>query len=531
MLISEQESRSQCRPLSQCIIWPAILRPLLIETRHEANLPSRSAPMRTPDLPIHISHTSPQPLVLQIVDALILAMRSGLLPPGSMLPGTRKLAEQLQVSRGTVVAAFEELQAKGWIDASSGSGSRVVDPLPKPLSLRPGLTPPALSPQAFDLPTRPELATDHANRLFKLSYGVTDARLMSAEILGRAYSRAMRRRASDVLNFGDPLGELELRHELVNYLRERRAIQTDEKSILVTRGSHQALRMVALGLLKAGDRVAVENPGNPSAREAFQQQGADLVPIPVDDQGLDVEALERALAEGPIRLLYLTPRFQMPTTVTLSLDRRQRLLELAKQHRFGIVEDDPEAEYTLEGPAEAPLAAFGTSGSVLYLFSFSRLLAPGLRLGLITGPQDAIARLAKARLHTDTLGDMALERAFASMLQEGEIRRHTHRVQRIYRERRDHLVFRLRSLFAEAFEFKVPQGGLSLWLRTRPNLDLETWQRACLDRGVQFQLGQSFLINRAPVPGFPFAFGSFEPEEMDQILLRMHHALDQRAGR
>ncbi|WLT30999.1 PLP-dependent aminotransferase family protein [Geothrix sp. PMB-07] len=461
------------------------------------------------------------------MDALILAMRSGLLPPGSPIPGTRKLADQLQVSRGTVVAAFEELQAKGWIDASSGSGSRVSDPLPRPLSLRPGQTPPVLSPQAFDLPTRPELATDHTSRLFKLSYGVTDARLMSAEILGRAYSRAMRRRASDVLNFGDPLGEMDLRQELVNYLRERRAIQTDEMGILVTRGSHQALRLIALGLLKAGDRVAVENPGNPSARDAFLQQQTQLVPIPVDDQGLDVEALERALAEGPIRLLYLTPRFQVPTTVTQSAPRRQRLLELAKHHRFGIVEDDPEADYTLEGPTEAPLAAFGTSGSVLYLFSFSRLLAPGLRLGLIAGPKDAIARLAKARLHTDTLGDMALERAFASMLQEGEIRRHVHRVQRIYRERRDHLVYRLKDLFEGDFTFTLPPGGLSLWIRTRPDLDLESWQRGCMDRGVQFQLGQSYFINHTPVPGFPFAFGSFEPEEMDQILLRMHHALTQ----
>lgn len=487
--------------------------------------------MRIPDLPIHISHTSPQPLVLQIVDALILAIRSGLLPPGSPIPGTRKLADQLRVSRGTVVAAFEELQAKGWIDANSGSGSRVSDPLPKPLSLRPGQTSPIHSPQAFDLPTRPELGTDSTTRLFKLSYGVTDARLMSAEILGRAYSRAMRRRASDVLNFGDPLGELDLRHQLVDYLRERRAIQADEQSILVTHGSHQALRLIALGLLKAGDRVAVENPGNPSAREAFEQQGASLVPIPVDAEGMDADALERALAEGPIRLLYLTPRFQVPTTVTLSADRRQRLLELARQHRFGIVEDDPEAEYTLDGPTEAPLAAFGAPGSVLYLFSFSRLLAPGLRLGLIAGPKDAVARLAKARLHTDTLGDMALERAFASMLQEGEIRRHIHRVQRIYRERRDHLVFRLKDLFKDVFDFTLPLGGLSLWIRTRPDLDLESWQRACLDRGVQFQLGQTYFIDHAPVPGFPFAFGSFEPGEMDQILLRMHHALGLRPGR
>jgi len=481
--------------------------------------------MKMRELPIHISADSPRPLPLQIFDSLVLAMQSGLLPPGAFLPGTRTLAEQLNVSRGTVVAAFEELLIKGWIEATSGSGSRVANPLPLVDALSTPPTSPDPLPQAFDLPTRPDLATDQTTRPFKLSHSVPDARLMSAEILGRAYSRAMRRRASEVLDFGDPLGEMELRQELATFLRERQGIVVDPSEVLTTRGSHQGLRLVAMGLLKAGDRVAVENPGNPRAWEVFLQQGAQLVPIPVDADGLDVEALETALQEGGIRLLYLSPRFQMPTTVTLSPERRQRLLELAQQHRFGIVEDDSEADFTFEGKPLPSLAAEDKAGSVLYLFSFSRILAPGLRIGMIAGPKDAVARLSKARLHSDTLGDMGLERALASMLIDGEIRRHLHRVQRVYQERRDHLLKRLASLFGDTLSFVLPQGGLSLWIRTRSDLDLEAWCHACLERGVEFQLGRAFMVGRTPVSAFPWSFGAFEPAEMDQILLRMHQVL------
>lgn len=484
------------------------------------------------ELPINVSPHSPQPLSLQIVDALIMAMRSGLLPPGSGLPGSRALADQLEVSRGTVVAAFDELRAKGWIEARQGSGSRVSDPLPGGTLKSVPVTNPEPPLRAFDLPTRPDLATDHVTRLFKFSHSVPDARLMSADILGRAYSRAMRRRAHEMLDSGDPLGEIQLRQELITFLRERHGIVVEAQEILITRGSHQGLRLSALGLVKAGDRVAVEDPGSPKTMEVLQRQGAQLVPIPVDEDGLDVDALEAAVKQGGLRLVYVSPRFQMPTTVSLSPERRRRLLVMAQQHRFGIVEDDSEADFTFEGRPLPSLAAEDKAGSVIHLFSLSRILAPGLRIGLIAGPKHAVARLSKARLQTDTLGDTALERAVASMLQDGEIRRHLQRVHRVYRERRDHLLARLTRFFGKALSCTPPSGGLSLWMRTHPNLDLDAWQKACLDRGIDLRLGRDFMIGGTPVPAFPLAFGAFESAEMDQILLQMHQALptDFRSG-
>lgn len=483
--------------------------------------------MRPKELPIAIDPGSPVPMAHQIVTGLIRAIRGGALPPRMALPGTRSLADSLRVSRNTVLTAYAELSSKGWIDASQGKGSFVADLLPwvaRPVgALEPG--PEGLAPPAFNLPTRPDLATDQLSRVCKLSLGLPDPRLMPVDELGRAYSRALRRRSRDVLEYGGPFGNPELRVALSSFLGERRGIAASPDSILITRGNQMSLNLVAQGLIKPGDRAAVEQPGNPQVSEILRNAGARLVGIPVDDQGLDAAALAAVLQVSPIRLLYLTPRFQIPTTAQLSAERRERILRLAQEHRFCIIEDDSEAEYGFEDRFVPPLAAGPGSASVIYLFSFSRLLAPGIRLGLVFAPPDAVDRMARIRRRADMQGDLALERAMAELLADGEIHRHIHRVRGVYQERRDFLVQQLGLLFGSRFRPTVPTGGLSLWVRTDPTFDLPAWCLRCSGARLQLQPGREFMLDQEPLPAFRLGFGSYEPAEMADILRRMEKAL------
>ncbi|MBI1751738.1 MAG: PLP-dependent aminotransferase family protein [Acidobacteria bacterium] len=483
--------------------------------------------MRPKELPIAIDPDSPVPMAHQIVTGLIRAIQGGALPPRAALPGTRVLADSLRVSRNTVLTAYAELSSKGWIAATHGSGSFVADLLPwvaRPANAsRP--EPERSGPPAFDLPARPDLATDQLTRVCKLSLGLPDPRLMPVDELGRAYLRALRRRSRDVLEYGGPFGNRELRAALSSFLGERRGMAVPPDSILITRGNQMSLNLVAQGLIKPGDRAAVEQPGSPQACEILRHAGARLVGIPVDEQGLDAAALAAVLQEGPIRLLYLTPRFQIPTTAQLSAERREHILRLAQEHRFGIIEDDSEAEYGFEERFVPPLAAGPGSASVIYLFSFSRLLAPGIRLGLVSASPDAVDRMARIRRRADMQGDLALERAMAELVADGEIHRHIHRVRRVYQERRDFLIRQMELRFGSRFSLTVPTGGLSLWVRTDPSFDLPAWCERCAGARLQLQPGRDFMLDRSPRPAFRLGFGSYEPAEMEDILRRMEKAL------
>lgn len=472
--------------------------------------------MRIKELPLSVDVNSPTPLVRQIVDGMIRVIQDGILPPGSPLPGTRPLADHLCVSRNTVIAAFLELQARGWIGANVRSGSFVSDPVPaEDLGPREGDDE---ATSAFSLPTRPDLATGRATWLPPPFVALPDPRLLALEDLRRAYHRALSRRPGELLGVSDQLGQPELRKEFATYLGQRRGIRADSDSLVVTQGNHMGLNLIAKALLKPGDRVVAENPGNPTAWDAFHQAGAQLHGAAVDHQGLVLDDVERLLSAGPIRLLYLSPRFQIPTRASLSAARRQRLLALAKEHRFALLEDDSEAEYTYAGMPDLPLAGGSGGGSVIYLNSFSRLLAPGIGLGCIAAPRPAVERMARVLQAMALPRDMVLERAMADMLANGDIHRHIHRVRKVYRERRDFMLAGLRARFGSVFSCNVPSGGLSAWIRTDPSLDLEAWSRACAERAVRLSLGRFFSMNQEALPAFSLGFAALEPEEMAQTL-------------
>ena len=196
-----------------------------------------------------------------------------------------------------------------------------------------------------------------------------------------------------------------------------------------------ALALVARALTRPGDAIAVEHPGYRPAWEAFRIAGAEIVPLRVDEHGVDVQALQRVIARRSIRAVYVTPHHQYPTTVTLTVARRLALLQLAAQERFAIIEDDYDHEFHYSGRPVLPLASADAAGLVIYIGTLSKVLAPGLRLGFIVAPGDLIERLVAYRSFVDLQGDPVLESAVAELFEEGLIQRHVRKMRRIYRAR------------------------------------------------------------------------------------------------
>lgn len=470
---------------------------------------------------LFLDPASSEPVYLQIAHALMREIGRGRLNPGDTLPGYRALGEQLGISRNTVMAAYRELQAEGWLVSTPGEGS-VVAPDP------PGRHPVVEGAMGFDLPSPsgPE-ATMASSGLLKVASGTPDPRLLPGAELARAYRRALTLNAHANLLLEDPQGHPKLRESLAQMLASTRGIPARPEQILITRGSQMALFLAGQALFQPGDGVAVEALGPRAAWEAFAQAGARCIPVPVDGQGMRVEALAEMACMEPLRAVYLAPTRHYPTLVPLSPDRRGRLLALAREHRFAILENAQDAEFQFEGRAMAPLAADDPAGVVVHVGTLSKIFSPNLRLGFVHGPAPLVKRMTLLRQALDRQGDMVLERAFAELIDDGEILRHLNRMQQTYRKRRDALCDSLRRHLGDRLSFTVPEGGLALWAEVAEGIDVDRWAARALEGGVAFRPGRHFAFDGGAVQGLRIGFSNYSEPELEEVALRMAAALEE----
>ena len=465
-----------------------------------------------------------EPLYVSISRALANDISRNRLKPGEQLPSSRKLAEMLGVNRNTVHAALAELIAQGWVEARRAKGVFVLAPsaaeTPRPVARALPLRAELPARLGFELAAAEELRIGAAipENTLLLTGGIPDPRLFPSELLARAYRRVLGQNGARVLNYGDARGALRLRCALADMLRRLRGLTAGPDEVLITRGSQQAIWLTAHSLLRAGDRVGVESWGYPPAWDALRSTGATLVPLEVDGDGVRLDSIEHALAAGPLRALYLTPHHQYPTMVALSARRRLRLLELAKQHRFALLEDDYAHEFQYEGRPRLPLASADRHGVVVYIGTLSKILAPGLRVGYAVAPRPLIERMAGLRTAVDRQGDAIAETALAELLEDGELERHTRRMRRIYHQRRDVLASELAKQLGERVSFELPQGGMALWVRvhgTKP----ERWVERARARGVTFRAGSELsLIAREEVPYVRMGFTNLNERELERAV-------------
>lgn len=463
------------------------------------------------------------PLFKQIADAIVGDIRRGRLRPGAPLPGTRSLADALGVHRNTVLAAYADLTAEGWTTTERARGTYVNRslPEPRPRAFAPTRDEPVINGRpAFSLPRAPhrDRIDDPPPGVVNLSAGMPDPRLVPRDVIGRAIRRALRQHGGSLLDYGDVQGHPSLRRELARMLCATRGIAAQPENVLVTRGSQMGLYLVGQAILGPEATVAVEAWGYRPAWRALSASGATLVPVRVDGHGLDVDQLENIIARQPLHAVYLTPHHQYPTTVTLAAARRLRLLELARRHRFAIIEDDYDHEFHFEGRPILPLASADAHGSVVYVGTLSKVLAPGLRLGYVVAPPPVIDRLTGRRLVVDRQGDLTVEAAVAELLEEGEVQRHARRMRRIYRRRRDALVAALHQHLRGVLTFTAPSGGMALWARVAARIGLPRWRKRALAAGVWLAPSSGFSFSGRESPLVRLGFAAHTEAELERAV-------------
>ncbi len=468
-------------------------------------------------------------MYLQIATALMGDIHSGRFRPGDRLPGYRTLAGSLGVSKNTVLSAYRELQHEGWVTSTVGGGSVVAAFPPRDL---PGAAVAATAPgePGFDLVgDDPRPGDPSPGGLLNVGSGLPDPRHLPSAVLARAYRRALLVNPRASLGVEDPQGHPRLREALGRLLAATRGIPAEADRILVTRGSQMAFFLAAQALCAPGDAVAVEALGDRAVWEAFARAGARCLPVPVDSDGIDVEALEALASRTRLRAVLVSPQRQYPTLVQLSPERRRRLLDLAAARRFAVLDSDLHWEFQFDGQPAMAHAAADPAGVVIHLGLLSRIFDPGQRLGLVHAPAAFVARMREQRLAFDRQGDPVLERAMAELIEDGEVQRHQNRLQQAYRHRRDALTAALRHEAGEVVSIEPPSGGLALWVKVREGVDVDAWAARALARGVAFRPGRQFAFDGAAVQGFRIGYSSFAEPVLDEVATRIGAALREMA--
>lgn len=459
-------------------------------------------------------------LHLQIVQAITAEIQRSRLLPGAPLPGSRVLAEELGVNRKTVIAAYEELTAQGWIETEAKRGVFVSRNLPTPNSLTPSeslvesgatLTAPALIES--DSPCN--APSENATSFITFTDGVPDSRLIPYDVLSRAYRHALVTSArANKLAYGDPRGMDILRNVTAEMLRMERGLNVKAENICVVRGSQMGIYLAARALVRPGDNIVFEQLTYPPARAAFRSCGANILSISLDGAGMCIDELEQLCSTTKIRAVFTTPHHQFPTTAMLSMERRLRLLELSAKHNFTIVEDDYDHEFHFDNRPMLPLASLGHEGKVIHIGSLSKVLAPGLRLGYVAASTDVINRCASEVMLIDRQGNSLTELAVAELMVSGEIKRHIRRALKVYKARRNHAISTVREFITDV-EFDIPPGGLALWLRAADHINISQLTADANALGVGITPGSQFA-DEGEVHGFRIGYANLEIDEFSK---------------
>jgi GntR family transcriptional regulator / MocR family aminotransferase len=473
---------------------------------------------------IPLQRHSNTPLYLQLASCLIAAIQSGNLKPGTRLPSIRTLADDLQLHRKTVVAGYEELILQGWLESVPRKGIFVARKLPevKPKVLSASEKEKALHSDAGfgwydEVVPIPVSNMQH----WKLAFndGFPDVRLAPVDLLAREFRSLSRNALSrKYLMYADAGGSARLRQAVMTHLAETRMLVHNPDRILITRGSQMSLYLVGRLLLKPGDGVVVGEPNYFAANQTFQQMGGVLHPIPVDDEGVDTQAIEAICRRHPIKLVYVVPHHHHPTTVTLPAYRRMRLLELARAYGFAILEDDYDFDYHFTGNPILPLAHADTHNQVIYIGSVCKTVAPSLRIGFMFGPADFIASAIRLRRMMERQGDSLLEEALATLYENGDMTRHLKKTARIYHQRRDVLCDLLRSQLGDALSFRVPDGGMAVWTVFSNDLFLPKVAAVALEKGLVMNDGTFHNTGGKHLNATRLGFASLNESEMEKAV-------------
>jgi len=469
-------------------------------------------------LALRVDRASSVPIFRQIYLGIRDAVTTGRLSPGSQLPATRDLADRLDVSRTSVLSAYEQLRAEGYVDGKLGAGTFVsfdiegrVDATPvDKASACPVAGPRALSALGRRYRTIGDRLPALQDIAFNTGFCSPDA--LTMDRWRQISTRQLARNDLNHFRYSDTRGLTPLREQIAEYLRAARLVNCEADRILVTSGTQQAVDLSFRVLVDAGDPVWLENPGYPATRDAVRALGAKVVPVPVDSAGLNVSA---GIARSPgARAAYVTPSHQFPTGTVMSMARRLELLDWAQRTGSWIIEDDYDSEFRYSGQPLASLQGLDRHERVIYIGTFSKVLFPGLRLGFIVLPRDLVAAFQGARLMTDRHPPTLQQTVLADFMRDGFLTGHIRRTRRRYRAARDLVAGELRRRAGSSCDIHLPDCGMQLVCYLPQGLSDVAVAEQAARRGVLVRPLSSMFIGKARRSGLVLGFTGHEPQKL-----------------
>ncbi|HEY4287879.1 MAG TPA: PLP-dependent aminotransferase family protein [Puia sp.] len=472
---------------------------------------------------VQVDRNASVSLHIQVCNSFISLITNGTLRPSDLLPSSRILADLIGINRNTVKLAYEELASQGWAESIQRRGVFVLSKLPS----RSRTTLPEAkknnspkgsftwtnnfenAPPSQDLQI-PGLAIDD---------GFPDVRLAPVDLLMREYRSLSRKfHGKKFLKYGSSQGSGRLREAIGKYLSNTRGLVVPPANIQITKGSQMGIFLAAQLLLDPSDNIAVGVSNYRSADETFRHAGANLIRIPIDHNGMNIDHLEKTLQRRKIKAVYIIPHHHCPTTVTTSMDRRLKLLNLAKEYRFAIIEDDYDFDFHYDNKPYLPLASIDHNQNVIYIGSISKTFAPALRIGFMTGPPAFIKAASALRELIDRQGDTLLEEAFAVLFDNGEMERHFRKSLKIYKQRRNLFCQILLSDFTDQIEFKIPEGGLGVWANFDKKINLIKMSENAQKQGLYIDNGDFYKNESFSANALRMGFASLKENEMTEAL-------------
>jgi len=489
---------------------------------------SSSAPL--PVIPLDPS--SSIPLYRQVYEALRTTILTRKWAPGTRLPSTREMAQGLMISRNTIMNAYDQLLAEGYLEGLVGSGTYVTRSLPDDLlyaranpqrSLRLSEQGRSFSRRGTVITTTPVNASPSPSKARPFWAGIPAVDAFPVQLWSRLIARHWNQSSRALLGYGDPAGYWPLREAIATYLETARAVQCSPEQIIITSGRQQAFDLAMRVLLDPGDAAWIEDPGYIGARAALIGAGARLIPVPVDNEGIDVAAGERECPDA--RLACVSPSHQCPLGVTMSLARRLALLEWARTAGAWILEDDYDSEYRYTGRPLSALQGLDQDGRVVYIGTFSKVMFPALRLGYLVVPPDKVNCYVTARALLSRFSPVIDQAALSDFIREGHFARHIRRMRALYRSRQEILIKALHRDLGGLVEVQPDEAGLHLvgWLPEGINAEAVSHRAA--NYGVDAQPLSAFCLRRKAPSGLLLGYAGYDERQIRRGVRQLALAL------
>lgn len=470
------------------------------------------------------------PIHRQLYDWFRTAITEGRMRPGQLVPSTRSLAAELQISRISVFNAYEQLHSEGYLETFIGSGTCVARNIPddpfvrSPVDAREDWAggaaqsaPRRVSARVSGLLKAPSEPWLHNLGAFRVSLPALDQ--FPINVWSKVVTRHSRKASRAIMAYGDAMGYLPFREAIAEYLSTFRGVRCDSSQILITTGSQQALQICAQVLLDAGDRVLFENPGYPGARLAFTSSGARLVPVPIDGEGVIVSSISSHGHRA--RAVYVTPSHQYPLGTIMSAARRMSLLQWAARSRSWIIEDDYDSEYRFGSRPIASLQGLDAHDRVIYVGTFSKVLFPALRLGYMVLPRDLVPAFSAARDAADIFSSTLYQAVLTDFIREGHFARHIRRMRMLYMDRRRALVNAIRTHLGDLLEVIGAEAGMHLVAMFPHGIDDVAISRAAAQKGISAMPLSLCYLNSPKRTGLILGYGGVSTRQINDGILKL----------